>query len=520
MGNEERLNILLSGILSYDRSFGDHSVTLLAGTNRETIDFSNFTAYRRYFISTAIDQLNVGGNLERNNGGGANERARMSYFGRAAYNFKEKYLAEFLWRYDASDIFPENTRWGFFPGVMAGWQISEESFFKNNVSFINYLKLRGSYGQMGNDDIGEFYSYLSTNVFSTYIINDQQAATLRENRVPNPTITWERANNSNIGLEGQLMGGKINFELDAFYNKRNSILWARNGSVPQTTGMTLPRENIGEVANKGFEFLVGYQGQVGDFRYNVSANGGWAYNKILFWDEAPGAPAHQRSTGSPMNTSLRYEFDGVFTSQAEIDANTIDYKAIVGTLRPGDMKYKDVSGPEGVPDGKITPDDRTRDPRNDIPTFQGGVNLGANFKNFDFSALFQGSAGAVMTLGTGEMGSIGNFLEYIYDNRWSVDNPSSEHPRISDRGNQYYSGGNTYWMRNTDYIRLKNIELGYTLPEVIGRRAGIGSLRVYVNALNLATWDKLGVYDPENVNSNGQYYPQSKIINTGVTVKF
>jgi hypothetical protein len=125
-----------------------------------------------------------------------------------------------------------------------------------------------------------------------------------------------------------------------------------------------------------------------------------------------------------------------------------------------------------------------------------------------------------MTLGTGEMGSIGNFLEYIYDNRWSVDNPSSEHPRISDRGNQYYSGGNTYWMRNTDYIRLKNIELGYTLPEVIGRRAGIGSLRVYVNALNLATWDKLGVYDPENVNSNGQYYPQSKIINTGVTVKF
>jgi hypothetical protein len=184
------------------------------------------------------------------------------------------------------------------------------------------------------------------------------------------------------------------------------------------------------------------------------------------------------------------------------------------------MKYKDVSGPNGVPDGKITPDDRTRDPRNDIPTFQGGLNAGASYKNFDFSVLFQASAGAVMTLATWEMGSIGNFLEDIYENRWTVDNPSPEHPRITDRGNQYYSSGNTYWMRSTDYIRLKNIELGYTLPANIGQRAGINALRVYVNALNLATWDKLKVYDPENVNSNGQYYPQSKIINTGVTVTF
>ncbi len=523
LASEDQLNILLGGILTYERSFGDHAITVLAGTNRETIDWDRFSAFRRYFISPAIDQISVGGNLERNNGGDASERARLSHFGRFAYNYQEKYMAEFLWRYDASDIFPRQTRYGFFPGVLAAWQISEENFFKDNVSFVNYLKLRGSWGQMGNDNLGpegNQYNYLATNVFNTYIIGGQEVSTLREDRVPNPNITWEVASNANIGLDGQLLQGKINFEFDVFYNKRTNILWFRNASVPQTTGISLPRENIGEVANRGWDALIGYNGQVGDVAFRVSANGGYAKNEILFWDEAPGAPAHQRSTGKPMGTALRYEYDGVFVSQADIDANALDYSAIVGTIRPGDMKYKDISGPNGVPDGKITPDDRTRDPRNDIPTFQGGLNANASYRNFDFSVLFQGSAGAVMTLGTGEMGSIGNFLEDIYVNRWTVNNPSSEHPRIADRGNQYFSGGNTYWMRSTDYIRLKNIELGYTLPAILGGKVGLSALRVYVNALNLATWDKLKVYDPENVNSNGQYYPQSKIINTGVTATF
>jgi TonB-dependent starch-binding outer membrane protein SusC len=520
--NEDRLDILLGSVLTYERQIGDHSFNVLAGTNRETSQGSNFWAFKRYFISTAVDQMNVGGNLERNNDGGAFERARLNYFGRFAYNFREKYMVEALWRYDASDIFPPETRYGFFPGVMAGWQISEEDFFKNNVTFINYLKLRGSWGQMGNDDLGPEgnFNYLSTNAFNTYIIGGQEAPTLIENKVPNRAITWEVANNANIGLEGQLMQGKINFEFDAFYNKRTNILITANASMPHTTGISgslLPRQNIGQVANRGFEFLVGYNNQVGELRYNISVNGGWAYNKILFWDEAPGAPEWQRSTGAPMNTALRYEFAGVFVDQADIDANTVNYSAIVGTIRPGDMKYKDVNG-----DGKIDPDDRTRDPRSDIPTFQGGLNAGLYYKNFDLNILFQGSAGAVMNLGTGEMGSIGNYLEEFYFNRWTVDNPSALHPRIADRGNQYFSGAtaNTYWMRNTDYIRLKNLEIGYTLPAIIGQKTGIGSLRVYVNGLNLATLSNMKIYDPENVNANGQYYPQSRIINTGVTVRF
>lgn len=513
-GNSTQLNILLGGVLNYERKFGLHGVTMMAGTNRETISGDNFNAFRRYFISPAIDQMFAGGDLEKNNGGGAFERARINYFGRAAYNFNEKYMAEFLWRYDGSDIFPESSRYGFFPGVMAGWVVSEEDFWKNNITGIDFLKVRGSWGQLGNDEVGN-YQYMRTYGFGSYILNGIETKTLTESGTPNPLITWEVANNANIGLETQMLNGKINMEFDAFYNKRTSILAKKNASIPQSTGMTLPDQNIGKVANKGLEFNIGYRNQIGDLKYNFSVNGGYAQNKILFWDEAPGAPEWQRSTGRPMNTYVAYQYDGVFKDQAEIDANKVDYKAIANNLRPGDMKYKDYNG-----DGKITPDDRVRIDATNIPTFQGGVNMGGSYKNFDLAILWQGGAGAKQYISAGEMGNIGNFLLDIYQNRWTVNNPSSVHPRIANRADQYYSGGNDYWLRSTDYIRLKNLELGYTIPETLGKRAGIGSMRVYVNGLNLLTFDKLKVFDPETGSSTGQYYPQARIVSGGLSVQF
>lgn len=518
--NENQLNILLGGIFTYERTFGDHDLTVLAGTNRETIEGDNFNAFRRYFISTAIDQMFAGGDLEKNNGGGAFERARLNYFGRVAYNYQEKYLAEFLWRYDGSYIFPEDTRYGFFPGIMLGWVVSEENFWKNNITAMDFLKVRGSWGQMGNDQIyydGAFqeYQFLSTYGFRSYIINGVETKTLYETRVPNTSITWEVANNANIGLEGQFLQGKIFFELDAFYNKRTNILWRKNASVPQSTGLSLPAENIGEVANKGFDFNIGYRGNAGDLQYSVSVNGGYAKNEILFWDEAPGAPEWQRSTGRPMNTFLVYQYDGVFRDQAAIDSETLDYTAITNNLRPGDMKYKDHNG-----DGKITPDDRVRMDFNNIPLFQGGMNINASFRNFDLSVLIQGAAGARQYVSAGESGNIGNYLLDIYENRWTVDNPSSEHPRIANRSDQYFSHGNTYWFRKADYVRLKNLEIGYTLPSHITQKVGINNVRVYANGLNLFTVDKLKVYDPESSNETGQYYPQARVINTGLSVTF
>src|SRR5690606_9586327 len=174
--NQDQLNILLGATLTYDRTFGDHSINFLAGTNKESIRNDNFNAYRRFFISEEIDQMFFGGDAEKDNGGGAWERARLNYFGRVAYNFDEKYLFEFLWRYDGSYMFPEDSRYGFFPGVMLGWRISEENFWKENVPFVNQLKLRGSWGQMGNDNIYydgalQEYQYYSTYGVSSYITN-------------------------------------------------------------------------------------------------------------------------------------------------------------------------------------------------------------------------------------------------------------------------------------------------------------------------------------------------------------
>lgn len=537
----DQFNSLLSGILSYDHTFGaDHAVTLLAGITKEQSNSSGFSGFRQYFNSTAVDQLFAGGSAQQvSNTTAAWERARMSYFGRAGYNFKEKYLAEFLWRYDGSYMFPRSSRWGFFPGVSAGWRISEENFFKQALPVVSSLKLRASWGQLGNDQVffnGNLreYDYLPTYAYGDpvnanwgYVINNQVSQTIYENGVPNTALTWEVANNSNIGLEGSLLNGKVFFEFDVFQNKRSNILWRKSASIPQTTGATLPATNIGRVTNKGYEFNVGYNGQAGEFKYNISVNGGYAKNQITFWDETPGAPEWQRSTGKPIptnvnnpndqNGSLLYQYDGIFSTQAEIDANTVSYAGVgASLLRPGDMRLKDIDG-----NGKIDAQDRVRADRNNQPRFQGGLNLGARWKNFDLTVLFQGSAGGQIFLQT-ESGTIGNFLQWSYDNRWTVDNPSTVNPRIVDRSNQYFSNGTSYWLKSTDYIRLKNLEFGYTLPGTIASKVGLNNLRVYVNGLNLATYAPAmkGLFDPESTGGSAQYYPQARVINTGVTVSF
>ncbi|MVM34088.1 SusC/RagA family TonB-linked outer membrane protein [Spirosoma sp. HMF4905] len=537
----DQLNSLLSGILTYDHVFGsNHAITVLAGITKEQSNSNGFSGYRKYFASTAIDQLFAGGNAEKNsNTTAAWERARMSYFGRAGYNFKEKYLAEFLWRYDASYMFPASSRWGFFPGVSAGWRISEEDFFKKGLPAISSLKLRASWGQLGNDQVYfnntlREYDYLPTYAYGDvanstwgYVTGNQVVPTLYENGVPNKALTWEVANNTDIGLEGSALNGKIFFEFDVFQNKRSNILWRKSASIPQTTGATLPATNIGKVTNKGYEFRVGYNGQAGDLKYSVSVNGGYAKNTITFWDETPGAPEWQRSTGKPIpsnvndpnqqNGTLMYQYDGIFSTQAEIDANKVDYTGVgASLLRPGDMRLKDIDG-----NGKIDGNDRVRADRNNQPRFQGGFNASLRYKGFDFSVLVQASTGGQIFLQT-ESGTIGNFLQYSYDHRWTVDNPSTVDPRIVDRSNQYFSNGTSYWLKSTDYVRLKNVELGYTLPSTIANKVGLNNLRVYVNGLNLATYAPAmkGLFDPESTSSSAQYYPQSRVINTGLSVSF
>jgi len=522
-------NTMLEGILSYDHSFGSHAITILVGSTKEIAKTDGFSAFRQYFASSAIDQLYAGGLTDQRANGSAFEGDRLNYFGRVGYNYKEKYIAEFLWRYDGSYNFPSNKRFGFFPGITAGWRISEEDFFKKNVNFMNSLKLRGSWGQLGNDQltyrgVAHQYDYVPTYSFGTYVIGGQVSPTLYETVIPNPNVTWEVANNYDLGLEGAALNNRLTFELDLFWNHRSKILWVRNASIPQSSGITPPAENIGKVDNKGYEFKLGYTTNIGQVRFNIGVNGGYARNKIKFWDETPGRPAYQLSTGKVLPTDpsnpddmLLYQYDGVFATQKDVDANKLDYTGVggAGKLFPGSMKFKDVNG-----DGKIDANDRVRSDKNQIPRFQGGFTLGAQYKDFDLNILFQAATGAEIFFQP-EAGTIGNYVQTQYDHRWTLDNPSSVDPRTVDRSNQYFSNRNTYYMLNTNYIRLKNFELGYSLPASIGKRAGISRMRFYVNGLNMLTWSHTkGIFDPESTSSSGQYYPQSKIINTGVTVTF
>lgn len=518
------LNTNLTAMLNYDRTFaGAHKINILAGVTQERFEGEFFSAFRRDFVSPAIDQLFAGGQALQNTDGSAFERARLGYYGRVQYNFQEKYLAEFIWRYDGSYIFPRDNRFGFFPGILLGWNVTQEPWFNSNI--VDNLKVRASYGEMGNDQVFfngalQEFAFLPVYGFNQFPINSQVVATLEETILANPNFTWERARNFNLGFDATLLG-RLDVIVELFRNDRDQILIQKSGSTPASSGISalLPPENAGEVRNQGFEFALTYNGGQGkDFQWSAGINGGYAQNEVLFQDEVPGAPDYQRQEGKPIGSYLVYESDGVFIDQAAIEANTIDYSEVTPQLIPGDMRFRDVNG-----DGRIDGDDQVRLDESLIPTFNFGATFRASYKNFDFSMLFQGATGARLRIFT-ESGDIGNFLKYSHDNRWSIQNPSAEHPRLASRGDTYYSGGNfannTYFLFDKDYIRLKNIELGYNLSGGALEKAGLENLRIFTNAFNLITWAKQDIYDPEVEAGSGVVYPQNRVINFGFNVTF
>ena len=533
MYSQDQTNMVTGAQLHYDKKFGDHTISFLAGSEKDHSNSAYFDAYRRYFLSNTVQVFNAGGAAEKSNSGGGDNnwmRARLNYFGRLAYNYKEKYLVEFNWRDDASYMFPADTRYGFFPGFLAGYRISEESFWKENISFIDYFKIRGSWGQLGNDQIwyqNNFYEYqymATYNIQNGYVIDNQDVKGIRISHFPNPKITWERASNADIGFELRTLRNRLSLEADYFYNKRSNILWMRNASVPQTQGLIVPAENIGKVNNRGFDAKLEWNDKIGrEFIYRLSGTVGYAKNKIVFWDEAAGAPEWQKSTGHPMNAGLYYIYDGAFKDWAEINNKGArpDYSGITNDagLQPGDMKFKDVNG-----DNKITSDDQVRMDKTNEPKWTFGLNGSAQWKSLDFSFLFQGAADSWVKEYF-DSGDIGNYSKWIYDHHWSVDNPSSVYPRVHARGIYYWdgstAGNNTFWMRDTKYVRLKNIELGYTLPKLlVNKTKFFTDFRVFVNAQNMMTFSPMKDLDPETTSQNGTVIPQPKIINFGFTVKF
>lgn len=526
--SQENITLITQNIkLNFERQLGPHHVNAFVAYEQSKNHRETFGASRLNYPTVETPELSQGGSAatDRDNYGSSFNYTRKSYIGRIAYNFNEKYLAEVQMRIDGSSIFPKGNRYGYFPAISAGWRISEESWF-DDVSFIDDLKIRASYGQLGNDNVTQF-QYFNNYVFNNvYVIGGERHPGIDLVKLANPNITWEVAEKTDIGLNARIFNN-ISLEVIYFRQNRSDILTARNASIPGSSGIVnpfdpdpntddvvplVPDENIGEVDNNGFEATLGYRKTKENFWYDISANMTYAKSEVIFIDEAPGVLEHQRETGRPLNTYLLYNAIGIFRTEEDLS----DYPHLPNA-QPGDLIYEDYNN-----DGEITADDQVRTKYGNIPEITYGLTLSGGWKNIDVSILLAGQ-GRVSQYVLPESGTVGNFYSSWADNRWSPSNPDGSYPRVDDRASASINGGlygNNFWLNNASFLRLKNIAVGYTVPESLTSRIGIAGLRVHASAFNLFTISEVKDYDPEGSSESGQFYPQQRIINLGVNVQF
>ncbi|PTT01407.1 SusC/RagA family TonB-linked outer membrane protein [Pedobacter sp. HMWF019] len=494
--------------LNYERDFGKHALSAFVSFEQNESNGQNLSASRVGFVSPVIDQLFAGSPIKDNqsNNGSASSGARQNYLGRISYAYNKKYLAQLYFGINGSQIFPKGKRFGDFPGGSLGWVISEEPFMKN-IEMVNNLKLRVSYGILGNDRVGQ-YQYLNVYNFGAgYVFNGADVSALNPGVAANPNITWERKKSFDLGLDATILNNSLSFTVDYFSSRTSDILAQRNATVPNYTGLSLPNENIGIVDNAGVDGQINYSKTFGRVRFNVGGNFTFAKNKIVFVDEVPPTVPYQNITGRPIGTQFLYKVIGVYRTADDL----AKYPGLAGK-RLGDLIYQDVSG-----DGIINGDDRYPVERNATPQIQYGFNFGLQYANFDFIAQFQGQARAVQYFGY-LFDNGNNAPAYYVKNAWTPDHIDAPLPSIGRS-----TDNNDLFLRDVSFIRLKNIELGYSLPKKILSKIGFQSSRVFVNGYNLLTFDGLkkdGLGDPENVNPQGFVFPQTKIISFGINATF
>lgn len=507
--------ITLNATLNYSKDIDKHSITALVGAEKAKHESSNFSAGRLNLISDGLPQLSFGDAETSTNGGSAFSAARLGYLARATYAYDSRYLFEASFRYDASENFAPDNRWGFFPSFSLGWRVSEESFF-SGVEFVDNLKLRASWGQLGNDRIAQFQYLNAFNFGGDYILGGGAVKTIRPGVVPNEGVTWETATSTNIGLNLGLFQSKITLEADYFIKNTSDILEFRNLSVPSSFGASLPRQNIGKVDNKGFEFSLQYRNKIGAVDYWVKGNYTFAKNKIIFRDEPDEVADNLQLTGRPVGAFFGYQDLGLFQTQAEIDAH-----ADQGSVAPGDIKYLDFNE-----DDVINGDDRVY--LGNINAVGGqaapeiifGLAFGASYKGLDLSVQFQGADNFETYLQQEAAWAFfngGKALDQHLD-RWTPENTGASYPRIltEDSNNRLTS---SYWIRDVSYLRLKNVEIGYNLPQTAVSKIGLNNVRFYVSGLNLLTFSALNTFDPEIPTGRGRFYPQQKSFTLGVSVQ-
>jgi TonB-dependent starch-binding outer membrane protein SusC len=523
-------NYLVNFLVNYDKKFGIHSFKVLAGYEEYERAFNSLATTRKGFDADNLDELVYGSSngeqIIQNNPGATRWR---NYIGRVNYDFNSKIFVEFVARYQGSSIFSSDNRWGFFPGGSVAYRISEEKFWKNSLPFINSFKLRASYGQTGNDLVPQFqYLSLYNTFYANYVEQAGPNGPLINNVVlysgvaPNKSATWEKANQLDIGFDAEIINNKLSITFDYFRNKRTDILAKKSGGIPSSTGIVPADENIGEFLNRGFDFNIQYKKSAGQFKYQVGFNGLYAKNKILFWDEVVGRPDYQKTTGHPLGSGSYYHVLGVFHDASDLAKYTAQVNGVTPTL--GDLIFEDVNG-----DGKVDNLDLKKSDKSNTPVFSAGITTNFQYKNFDLSILFQGAVGAERYMRP-TFGLDGNYLQSFFDKRWTLDNPNTNFPKVFSGQSAYWSDPNgvfnTFFVRKTDYVRLKTVELGYNLPKPLVSKAGIQGIRVYVSTYNLLTYapDLKDFYtDPEESIRDqfyGESYPLQRIVNFGINVNF
>ncbi|MCF2487409.1 TonB-dependent receptor [Dyadobacter sp. CY347] len=510
--------------LNYNRTFAqDHKIAAFVAYEQMSYDDNTFWAQRLGYDSPLIDQLFAGttNRLNWNNSGSATESARQNFFGRLSYDFKQKYLFGFSARYDGSPIFPKDKRFGFFPQVSAGWVISNEAFIPKNV--LSTLKLRASWGKLGNDRVDPFQYIAAYGYTDGWVVNGVDARGIAVQSTPNPNITWEVSEKTDIGLEAAFLNNRLTFELDLFQNKTSNILGRRQASIPSYTGLILPDENIGKMNSQGIELQAGYRHNFSDLTVRVNANYSFNQNKIVYFDETPQAEEYQKLEGQPFGSRLVYKSIGIYRTQQDLDNNVNYPGASLGGLIFADLNGDKIidSNDQYMFNSTYNTDDNNV--TTVFPSTQYGVSIGMNYKNFDLAMLLQGQSGAKFRLSNAfNSGAGGNGLEYVALNSYTLANVNAELPMISPTG--FANSDSDFYYRTATWMRMKNVQLGYTLPKSLLSKVKIAAFRVYVSGDNIFmlfnSLKKYGNGDPEFLSGNGSAYPNMKTMSFGVNLTF
>jgi len=516
--------LTLQGIGEWTKTFGDHAFHVLAGISQQRFMSKSLGAYRDDFPNNELYEISVGSTTRATNSGSASANSLRSFFGRINYSFNEKYLFEGNIRYDGSSRFPEDRRYGLFPSVSAGWRISRESFFSDNIAFVDDLKIRASWGELGNQSVGNYPYQDLLSLGQNYPWGSSIQAGAAVTTLANKNISWETTRMTDIGLDLSVLNNRLNFTADYYIKTTFDILY--NISASTVLGASPSAENAGTVENKGWDFDLGYRNSLGDFTYGVSANLSFVKNEVKKLANVSVDIAKGLFIGEPIGSTYGFVTDGVFIDDAEAaEAPTQPFLAYASS---GGIHYLDISGPNGTPDGIVNAAYDRKVIGMPRPTSYYGINLDAGWKGFDLSALFQGEGGRKASV------ALEHF--YAFDNdgniqRWQMEeryysgnkNKNAGYPELYITSTDFYSNNpSDFWIRNATFIRLKNLTLGYRIPSKWTQKIYLNSVRLYASGENLFTLTKFYKgWDPEmNVGGSTRWYPLTKLYVIGVNVEF